>query len=846
MWGAMAAHAGSPQPGYKPLLLESGPIDPFEFSGSKRETFDRVQVVQASGSARGILEELTGCGCDVLGYLPRDAYVVRVPAEGSLDGVSGIRWHGGYKDEWKLAGDLADLDSDKPNVLRVVAFSGCSLLDQRDELSEAGELLSVAVDSGGTAHVRVLVAAGQMDTALRALAAIEEVAWIAPRRKVVLNNDDAAWVIQGGDSVGPSMPLFEHGLTGLGEVIAVADSGLDTDACQFRYSAQASAQTLYNNTQPPAANVTNQDSKVIAYYLLSGATAYDDMSKLGHGTHVAGAAAGDDYAHLASFSGPGRDSHDGMAPGAQLVIQDTGRRDGNQVGLPDSLVDLYVQGYDSGARIHNNSYGKTDPDTSYSADSRDVDEAAWRFQDLVIVFSTGNLGPSGSTLDGLGSTSKNPVVVGGSLAGVSNRGYGVCHFSSQGPTADGRLRPDLVAPGAIRSALEPEWIPQGGTDIYGNPTADSTTDPPNDNCSADSSFRVGTSFSAPLVAGAAALVREYFLEGYWPGGVRNPADGFEPSAALVKAVLINSAESIGPAPNSVPGSLYDVFENQKLADLEAAPNNIEGWGLLRMDRTLYFTGDGEKFAVLNDTFSDGVDRGAATRPPLEEGHTHAFELENVRPAAPLRVTLVWTDPAGTAGSGRALVNDLDLEIENGLGAVYRGNVNMQDNRSAPVTNEPPDDLNPVEQVILETGTEQNHVIRVVARHVPGNGRNSPYPSTRQGYALIVVGDFERVCPEEGCPADPDGGHDAGHDGGHDAGYDAGQDAGDPGAADQGADSSSTDAGPDGEAGDDQPADGGSGSKLKGGCACQSSDAGSGPAWLLFTIIIVARLRRARA
>ncbi|HUU04049.1 MAG TPA: S8 family serine peptidase [Myxococcota bacterium] len=800
----------------------------------------RVRLVQALGSARTILDDLERRGCRVMGYLPEDIYIVRLGTPGALDGMPGLRWQGAFRPEWKRAAGLARLDPGRACVLEVFALSGQSLDGLCAELAAFGKILSVGDDSSGTGHARLAIFAGYLASALDELTRLDEVAWVTPERNIVANNDEAAWVIQGGDSVSRSTPLFAHGLTGLGEVIGIADSGLDTDACQFRYGPDATQQTLYNNTQPPAVNVTNPDNKVISYYLFSGASAYDDMSKLGHGTHVSGCAAGDDYAHPASSTDAGRDTDDGMAPGARIVFQDTGRRDGNQVGLPDSLTDMYVQAYDSGARIHNDSFGKTDPDTDYTGDSRDVDEAAWRLQDLTIVFSSGNLGPNGATLDGIGATSKNTIVVGASLAGASNRGYGVCHFSSQGPTADGRLRPDLVAPGAIRSALETDWVAQGGTDIYGNPQADSTTDPPNNNCTTDASFRVGTSFAAPLVSGAAALTRQYFVEGWYPGGAPKGSDGFSPSAALVKAVLVNSTESIGPAPNSVPGPLYDVVQGEKIADMEAAPNDIEGWGVLRLDRSLYFSGDAERLAVLTDSWGDGADRGAAANPPIEESQLHTYWLQNVRAGSVLRVTLAWIDPAGTPGAGKALVNDLDLEVVDSSGRVFKGNIAFEQNRSTPAGSDQPDNINPLERVIISPDMTQNLELRVIGRHIPGNGRNSPYPSTRQGYALVAAGDFEGVCPAQGCPG-TDGGSDAG-DGFDGLDADAGQpddgDATDLDAADGGQ------ADPIGDPGTKSD-DVGVNTKITGGCAC-SARAPTGRNCLMALMLLIWFAGRRRA
>lgn len=55
---------------------------------------------------------------------------------------------------------------------------------------------------------------------------------------------------------------------------------------------------------------------------------------------------------------------------------------------------------------------------------------------------------------------------------------------------------------------------------------------------------MGTSMATPVMAGAAALVRQYFADGFYPTGKKTASDGFSPSAALVKAMLVSSASLI--------------------------------------------------------------------------------------------------------------------------------------------------------------------------------------------------------------------------------------------------------------------------------------------------------------
>ena len=50
----------------------------------------------------------------------------------------------------------------------------------------------------------------------------------------------------------------------------------------------------------------------------------------------------------------------------------------------------------------------------------------------------------------------------------------------------------------------------------------------------------GTSMATPIAAASALLVRQYFTDGWYPTKVPIPANGFNPSGALVKAVLIGN------------------------------------------------------------------------------------------------------------------------------------------------------------------------------------------------------------------------------------------------------------------------------------------------------------------
>jgi subtilisin family serine protease len=96
-------------------------------------------------------------------------------------------------------------------------------------------------------------------------------------------------------------------------------------------------------------------------------------------------------------------------------------------------------------------------------------------------------------------------------------------FSSRGPTVDGRMKPDVVAVGYTC------LVPRAHFNLSNKEETYET---------------FGTSFSAPVVSGSAALIRQYFEEGWFPCGTKGCGRAISPCGALVKAVLANGAQSL--------------------------------------------------------------------------------------------------------------------------------------------------------------------------------------------------------------------------------------------------------------------------------------------------------------
>ena len=115
---------------------------------------------------------------------------------------------------------------------------------------------------------------------------------------------------------------------------------------------------------------------------------------------------------------------------------------------------------------------------------------------------------------------------------------------------------------------------------------------------------------------------------------------------------------------------------------------------------------------------------------------------------------MWSDPKASVGAQVALVNNLDLEVIDPRGSVYRGNANFTNAYSQPANGAAFDNRNPVEAVYIAAPTTGTYTVRVIGANVPGNGSrqvvaqpgNQPIDSNRQGYALIATGSFTAGAP----------------------------------------------------------------------------------------------------
>jgi hypothetical protein len=168
----------------------------------------------------------------------------------------------------------------------------------------------------------------------------------------ILLNYNAQGISQSGSA--GFTPFTDAGLLGEGQVVGIADSGLDDYSCYFwdNNGVYSTASTTRSNYINPVLETSRR--KVIMY--VAYADGYDGAA--GHGTHVVGTVVGnsifDDYSPA-----------NGLAPRAKVAFYDIMDTTGQYLAIPDTFTYLYPTLYHAGARVMSNSWGSPTESTTY-------------------------------------------------------------------------------------------------------------------------------------------------------------------------------------------------------------------------------------------------------------------------------------------------------------------------------------------------------------------------------------------------------------------------------------------------------------------------------------------------
>jgi subtilisin-like proprotein convertase family protein len=644
--GKLRAH-----PSYKGAKkLSTGPHHHFvQFIGPIKEEW--LQAVKKAGG------ELRA---------PREgfAYIVRADAQ-TLTRISAlpfVRWVGHFShkdriDPAVLAGRKrkpGDVSAALPRTKVLPGYYTVEFFTTKElnaALAAVKKLGFDVIDKDTRAGLIVINDAQEGPTAasrLQALSAIHGVSAIRERVFKRTSNDVAERIM----GTRAALSANDLGLSGAGEVIAVCDTGIDTadpGTIHKDFAGRIKKILSYPISKSFAAMVKNPGAD-------DGAADLDS----GHGTHVAGSVLGNGSTSLdtAGNATPVR----GLAHKATLVFQAVEQEMnwknpkyyqlyGRYLlsGIPLDLTKLFADAYEQDARIHSNSWGGGEPG-EYDSQCEQLDRFVWEHKDFCVLVACGN---DGTDSDGDGrinpmsvtspATAKNCITVGacenertafnGNTYGswwpsdypaapyksdpMANSAEQVAAFSSRGPSRDGRIKPEVVAPGTYILSTR-------STMIAPNNSAWAAYPP-----SRRYFYMGGTSMATPLTAGAVTIIREYLRK---KQAIQNP------SAALLKATLIAGATRL--AGYGDPGAVGD---------------NDQGYGRVNLDAVLAPPSPAESGFV-------------EVAPGLRTGEIYTTDIDLKSADVALRVVMAFSDYPGSS-----LVNNLNLILAAPSGKRYVGN-----------------------------------------------------------------------------------------------------------------------------------------------------------------------------
>ena len=719
---------------YNWIRLNVGPLDTTQPGAqAQRNTIEmfqgkRLHLVQFAGPILPAWRtSLLNCGVQIIAYIPHNCYLVYGDSD-SLAAINALalnspvfQWQGPYLDRYKIHPRALAFSSQgvagpetEPFAIQLVADTKAN--PSTLQLLETLKLEPLQTPGAVLNYVNIV--ARLSPDHLNEVAARPDVVSIQPYVLPKKLCERQAQIVAGNLSGG-------H-LTGPGYLAWLASKGFTQE--QFKvsgFSVDVSDSGIDNGTTSPGhfglfPKGDIAEASRVVYARLEGMRSLGSTLAGcdGHGTlnaHVIGG-----YDDLNGFPFSDAEGYHyglGICPFVKLgssVIFD-----------PDNFTSpnfntLQAHAYQAGARISNNSWG-SDVAGLYDMNAQQFDALVRNAQpsgggstatsrEMVILFAAGNDGPTGQSMDSPASA-KNVISVGGgenqqAIGGADSSGVGddqaddgedILSFSSRGPCADLRHKPDLIAPGthvsggvaqASNPAVEGTALAcYNGTGVSGG--AGGIFFPASQQLYTTSS---GTSHATPCVSGGCALLRQYFINEFTT----------PPSPAMTKAYLMNSARY-----------MTGLYANDTLWS--------DSQGMGEMDLGMAF--DGVPRLLRDELAADLF---------TASGQVRSFSGSIFDTNKPFRVTLAWTDAPGST-TGDAYNNDLDLTVTIGDNT-YKGNVFTG---AVSATGGTADFRNNVESVFLRPGSAGAFVITVTAANINSDGVPGNASALDQDFALVV-------------------------------------------------------------------------------------------------------------
>ncbi|MDG2201821.1 MAG: S8 family serine peptidase [Phycisphaerales bacterium] len=619
-----------------------------------------LRLVQSHGplrdSHRAALEDR---GLVLVQYIHPDTYIVWAdPAQlESVASLPAVRWTGDFAPACRLLPHLRGRTDDTID-LRVVIYRGADVGYVIRSLHDLGidSVKRRTMDAnfdvvGCTAHGSHL----ELIASLAGVYTVQPVASDGGNRGELANQLNTGLYVNNTIEPGYYDWLSAIGYTGADITIACVDTGI--------------------HDQAP--DLANRMVECI------GDSCGDESTGSSHGTLSAGAMAGDGSTGVVDpwdyLAGQG------MAPRASILEQ----LYSPIFTEPDGMLQLMTDSWNNGAVVSSNSWGPSPTPLGYDIDTRLVDvgvrdavPSAAGNQSLSYVVSIMN-GNGGTSTQGTPDEAMNIIRVGASRLRSSggtlqNHVDELASVSAHGPCLDGRMLPDIVAPGCyVLSTYDTfNWA-----------------------------YACGTSMASPQVSGAVGLFTEYYRS--------HVGVGRDPSPAMSKAAILLAAKAL------------DGGEDADGYTLSHPPDSKQGWGRLAISELIDPDLEGIRYYDQSVVFGDSGEEWSIAVEPLDS-------------SKPMRIMLAWTTAPGhgLGGSTPAWTNDLDLVVEVS-GAEYAGN-DIDPSSGWSNADGPPDVMNNTEAVFLGPTAPSSATIRVLASNINSDGIPGFGDGSDQDFALVCM------------------------------------------------------------------------------------------------------------